>query len=262
LKDPKRKYVFGLYSPSRNYHLQAKSEEDAQEWIDLIRREARIEEEEDIFLGSSRSGNAPYQVSQMPPPNAEDTQSWEEGRLGASSPEPIGAPKRVSTTRDGTQIPDIKRHSPHSYEFSGNELTSYSDASDTPAPAAGFRGASSLSLSLSEGPGTLEQNTIATTANSGLHPTTPTMAYNAGQLSGLQLDHDDERVVWHGFLRCLRSKGGVRQWKKLWVVLRPKNVAFYKNEEVPISITTYRHGHANIRAGILSAPSDPAIDYY
>ncbi|KAI9874045.1 MAG: hypothetical protein M1830_010258 [Pleopsidium flavum] len=239
LKDPKREYVFGLYSPSRNYHLQAESEKDAQEWIDLIRREARIEEEEDEFLGSSHGGNAPSQASQLLTLNVVDTQGWQEEGLGSGSPEPIGAPKGVSTIRDGTDIPDIKRHPPHNFEFSGNELTSYSDTSDAPAPAAGFRGASSLSLSLSEGPGTLEQNIIPPTANDGVHSTTSTMAYNAGQSSGLQLDHDDERVVWHGFLRCLRSRGGVRQWKKLWVVLRPKNVAFYKNEEVPISITSH-----------------------
>lgn len=29
----------------------------------------------------------------------------------------------------------------------------------------------------------------------------------------------------------LKSKSGVRQWKKLWMVLRPKSLALYKNEE-------------------------------
>lgn len=43
---------------------------------------------------------------------------------------------------------------------------------------------------------------------------------------------DDSRVVWHGYLYCLKSKGGVKQWKKYWVVLRTANLAFYKTEEV------------------------------
>lgn len=43
---------------------------------------------------------------------------------------------------------------------------------------------------------------------------------------------DDSRVVWHGYLYCLKSKGGVKQWKKYWVVLRTANLTFYKTEEV------------------------------
>jgi hypothetical protein len=34
-----------------------------------------------------------------------------------------------------------------------------------------------------------------------------------------------------GWLYVLKSKGGVRQWKKVWVVLRLKGLAFYKTEE-------------------------------
>lgn len=43
---------------------------------------------------------------------------------------------------------------------------------------------------------------------------------------------DDSRVVWHGYLYRLESKGGVKRWKKHWVVLRTANLAFYKTEEV------------------------------
>jgi hypothetical protein len=37
-------------------------------------------------------------------------------------------------------------------------------------------------------------------------------------------------VVWQGYLLYLRSKGGVRQWKDLWAVLRTKNLALYKDD--------------------------------
>lgn len=43
---------------------------------------------------------------------------------------------------------------------------------------------------------------------------------------------DPERVLCNGYLQCLRIKGGVRQWKRYWVVLRPKSLGFYKNEQV------------------------------
>jgi hypothetical protein len=32
-------------------------------------------------------------------------------------------------------------------------------------------------------------------------------------------------------LHCLKSKKGVRQWRKLWVVLRPNSLYFYKDEQ-------------------------------
>ena len=42
---------------------------------------------------------------------------------------------------------------------------------------------------------------------------------------------DPERVIYHGYLHCLKSKKGVRQWRKLWVVLRPNNLYFYKDDQ-------------------------------
>ena len=41
---------------------------------------------------------------------------------------------------------------------------------------------------------------------------------------------DPHRVIWHGWLWFLRSKGGVRQWKRMWAVLRPQNIILYKDE--------------------------------
>ena len=49
---------------------------------------------------------------------------------------------------------------------------------------------------------------------------------------------DPERVICQGYLQGLRIKGAVRQWKRLWLVLRPKNLAFYKDEQeyAPVKI--------------------------
>jgi len=57
------------------------------------------------------------------------------------------------------------------------------------------------------------------------------MGRNTSQLSGFDISQAEERVIWQGYLYCLKSKHGVRQWKKLWAVLRPKNLAFYKDKE-------------------------------
>ncbi|KAI9779707.1 MAG: hypothetical protein M1839_007205 [Geoglossum umbratile] len=199
LKDrkQKRQHMFGLFSPSRNYHLQASSEEDAQEWAELIRREARIEEEEEeMFLaspGAQPGADKSFEKSM------EEQRRWREERLGSSSPEPVGI--RV--------IPNVQSQS---LDYSGNELGSYSDLSDS-AAAGGIRGSSSLSLPQRE---TLQQS-------DGQR--------NMSQVSGLDINQEEERVVWHGYLYSLSTKAKVRQWKKTWVVLRPKNLAFYKNDE-------------------------------
>ena len=66
-------------------------------------------------------------------------------------------------------------------------------------------------------------------------------ARNASQMSGLGLSaeeihraqnpQDEERVVFNSWFYLLKSKSGVRQWKKVWLVLRPSGLALYKNEE-------------------------------
>ena len=233
LKDPKgrRQHVFGLFSPSRNYHLQAKDEKDARAWVEFIRQEARIDEEEhEMFLGSplAQDGSA-RGVGQLS--RSEDEQAkWEHERLGSSSPEPTDLPPRPSTTQDGTRVPGIRRESIYNLDYSGNDL---SDFSDTP-PVNAYLSGSSTYIDPRSGRLLTKVNDAALPANS-TQASWPGMARNNSQLSGLHLEQDEERVIWHGYLLCLKSKGGVRQWKKLWVVLRPKNLAFYKNEDVSIA---------------------------
>ncbi|SLM38287.1 Pleckstrin homology-like domain [Lasallia pustulata] len=230
LKDPKgrRQHVFGLFSPSRNYHLQAKDEKDARAWVELIRREARIDEQEyEMFLGgptNTQKGYAPG-VEQLSR-SEDEVARWEHERLGSSSPEAIDLPSRPSTIRDGIRIPGIQSDSVYNLEYSGNDLSDFSDAPPTNAYDSG----SSLHMPPKSGPSASEVKDAATPANSA--PASRLgIAGNSSQPSGLHIEQDEERVIWHGYLLCLKSKGGVRQWKRLWVVLRPKNLAFYKNED-------------------------------
>lgn len=50
--------------------------------------------------------------------------------------------------------------------------------------------------------------------------------------TGLSSTEQLSKTVWHGFLYCLKSTGGIKQWKKYWIVVRNVNIGFYKNEEV------------------------------
>ena len=221
--------MFGLFSPSRNFHLQAKDEKDARSWVELIGREARIDEvEQEMLLGSpmameAGAGKIAYR--------GEENERWDQERIGSSSPEPHEISSQRSTTRDGVSIPGLRRRSTYDMDYSGDDLGPSSDFSDTALPQSLTNTPNSKTSFHRRLPSESKSNQKPRSATPS-QLTRPGTAGNGSQLSIFQMDRDDERVVWHGYLLCLRSKGGVRQWKKHWVVLRPKNLAFYKSEEV------------------------------
>lgn len=220
LKDPKgrRQHVFGLFSPSRNFHLQAKDDIEARAWVELIRRQARIDEDEqDMILGSHIANEGHHFLP------GDERERWEQERLGSSSPEPIEKASRPSTTRDGIRIPGIQNSSLNNLEYSGDDLGPHSDFSDT-APSQSYTEPSF---------GSFIQRKISK-GNAPRNPALPLQLgapRNVSQGDGFRPDQEKDRVIWHGYLLYLKSKGGVRQWKKLWAVLRPINLAFYKNED-------------------------------
>lgn len=128
-------------------------------------------------------------------------------RLGSSSPELGANPGAVKIrAMGGGGI------SSQTLDYSGAEVGSFSSVSD---------GARISQLSLGN-PG----------LDSGAETEPiPGVVRNGSGFSGHDT-MDNSRVVWHGYLYCLKSKGGVKQWKKYWVVLRAVNLAFYKTEEV------------------------------
>ncbi|KAH8668010.1 hypothetical protein BGZ60DRAFT_376443 [Tricladium varicosporioides] len=217
LKDPKQKRqnVFGLFSPSRNYHLEATSSKDAKEWVDLIRQEARIEEEEEEMMLASPTGNL---TSSFPgfgrAMRLHNERRLQEERLGSSSPEPMESlPKTSKVKAPSLSAP---RRMSHTIEYSGNELASHSDMSDGEMIRAA--GASSISV---------PEESFAVKAP----PTRPMLGgRNASQMSISNNEIDPERVVWQGHLLYLKTKNGIRQWKNLWAVVRPRNIALYKND--------------------------------
>ncbi|PFH61797.1 hypothetical protein XA68_16225 [Ophiocordyceps unilateralis] len=229
LKDPKhkRQNVFGLFSPSRNFHFQAPTQADAREWVDLIRKDARIEEEEtEMILASPPTRSMSPAGITSPGPGRDigrDTGDREHVLL-SSSPETNGplvaAGRRESSFVDWSGL-------------SGNELPSHSDLSDNEGQQP--RGASLESLAVQlplDAPG------------QGIFVSAAPVNRSASQLSILNdknknsnrshsssnIDQDPDRVVWQGWLWILRTKGGVRQWKDMWAVLRPRNLILYKDE--------------------------------
>ena len=213
LKDPKNKRpnVFGLFSPSKNYHFQAPTLKDAQEWVELIRQDARIEEEEEeMFLASPVVRQPSFFLSSPainPDPNRLVASP---DNLGSSSPEPLEIPRIVGKpyARRPSQI--------DSSGLSGAELATHSDFSDSDLqriPGASFESLAVQPLSTSPG------------------PSRPSLgALNGTQASGMLHDNDPDRVIWQGWMWFHRSKGGVRQWKKAWGVLRPRNLILYKDD--------------------------------
>lgn len=221
LKDPKNKRhnLFGLFSPARNYHFEAQSSKDAQEWVDLLRKDARIEEEEEeMFLASPivrRQTFAPLSMSQNGS-GAKGNTPLDSERPLSSSPEPLDptASRSVPST--------ARRLSHHDYSgLSGNELASHSDISDNEGQRA--HGASIDSLPV-RSPGT-----SGTQLESGSNDRPMLDNRNASQLSGLNIENAPDRIVWQGWLWFLNSKRGVKQWKNRWAVLRPRNLILYKD---------------------------------
>lgn len=244
-KDPRRreKHVFGLFTPSRNYHLEANSDSEAQEWVECIRRQARMddEEEEEIYLASpGGAGSQAYQgfersINANISPLHEDR-----GGYTSSDAEILMSPHPLPKTRDrGSTTFSARR--PSQIEYSGAEHGSYSDFSDSGMPAARM---SALSLNTDGRPSTGSYQQNLPNAIYGSAATRPSVgARNPSQASGLgtsiepakagavQSPTDYERVIYHGWIYLLKSKSGVRQWKKIWMVLRPKALALYKNED-------------------------------
>lgn len=211
-KDSKKKmdHVFGIFSPARNYHLGAPTDRDAQDWVDLIRAEARIDEEEGELILLSPTGTKTFTGFDRSPPARSNTLS------SSSDAEPASLPPS-SLPRDTQPLPMHSARRPsQALNYSGNEHGSVSDFdfSDSAAPAS----STSLPYSKSNPRNPLPRNrNVSQTSNLNAPPSTS--------------ESDPDRVVFHGWLYVLKSKGGVRQWKKVWVVLRPKCLAFYKNAE-------------------------------
>jgi hypothetical protein len=213
VKSPRsnRQHVFGVFTPSKNYRFEVLSERDADDWIDRIRAEVPGNEDEAAFMALSKRRAPPTIKKQLVEDTTDHSDFDVAGR--ASSPE-LG--RTLSPGPSARRPPGLQ-------EYSGNEITSYSELSDGSPPTQSSRLRSmpsihTLSLSAPEDKPTS-------------FPRDTTLPRDTSRQSELGILRDPERVVCQGYLQGLRIKGTVRQWKRLWVVLRPKSLAFYKDEQ-------------------------------
>lgn len=232
LKDPKqrRHNVFGLFSPSKNFHFQASSQEDAQHWVDLICRDARIEEEEeemflaspvvrrDCFISPAESG---AQTDSGPRHELPDRD-----RALSSSPEPVDL--HLHSFRRPSYNPRRPSITIESSGMSGTEWASHSDFSDSEIQR--YPGTSIESLAVQPLPPAPATSAAPAVSAPSAAPRPSVGGRNASQLSGLNIEQDPDRIIWQGWLWWLRSKGAVRQWKNSWAVLRPRNLILYKDK--------------------------------
>jgi hypothetical protein len=213
------------------------------------------EHEEEITLASPSGAKSIYQgFERSRATNPLAVQAGDDRSAGYSSsdaeafvPSSYTLPKR----RDKTATTASARR-PSQIEYSGAEgYGSYSDFSDSLGPTAPLSAMSALSLSHTESrPPTApvpqqQQHTSPTTAQiHSVYGPVPQRT-TGGQRNPSQastnvispdtapkqtIPEDQERVVYHNWILLLRPKRGVRQWKKVWMVVRPRALALYKNE--------------------------------
>ncbi|KAJ5152336.1 hypothetical protein N7492_010631 [Penicillium capsulatum] len=202
-----RRHVFGVFTPATNYRFEALSERDADDWIACIRHETPIDEEEAFLAQTQRRQEPPAIQKQFVEDTTDHDCSEFDGAGRASSPE-LGR-----TLSPGTRAKKF----PYTQDYSGNEITSYSELSDGPPPTRSSHLRSMPSI-----------HALSVSAPEDKPTSLPR---DTSRQSELGILRDPERVVCQGYLQGLRIKGTVRQWKRLWVVLRPKSLAFYKDEQ-------------------------------
>ncbi|EXJ84498.1 hypothetical protein A1O3_05167 [Capronia epimyces CBS 606.96] len=217
--------VFGVFSPSKNYHFQGISAVDTTDWIKHIRLEARTEEEDDFDLLTPQFSQRYTDMSN----------TYESTDLSADdvantprSPERTSAAVQ-SRPRKGSQLAQPhQRRASTLQEYSGNEqfTTSHSDFSD------------SLGSSLPRTSGLpLHRPPLLTPIASSQQLNGPSDPKMSTHLPPHGMPYHDptsdlERVIRHGYLQVLKSyKTGVKGWKWIWLVLRPRTLAFYKDDQ-------------------------------
>lgn len=207
--------VFGVFSPSKNHHFQGLSAQDTADWIERIGNEARIDAMDEVELASP---TLPLDHKQSPAYDTTDEFSGDDHVEGSVTADATHPPMLAQKSR--SRASTTQKRTSHLNEYSGNELTtSHSDFSDAPTGSLPKSMTSSLPLSSALTPIASDQNLR------------PEVTRNASQMNDFDATVEPERVIRQGWLQVLRSKGGVKQWKTLWVVLRPKTLSFYKNEQ-------------------------------
>jgi hypothetical protein len=135
---------------------------------------------------------------------------WEDGAVGTSEEDGEG----IAVARQTTSTQPIPIKQP----------TTIPNNNPYAAPMASFSSISSL------GAANFPESTHSLSLPVQPVDDTASRSIPSRSLSGVAIE--EEKVLRNGWLYLLKSKGGVKKWKPVWAVLRPKSVAVYPNEQV------------------------------
>lgn len=209
--------------------------------MEKIREAARIDEEEEemILQSPGGAGETAYQVFERSIDariSPYGTESVGGGYMSSSDAENLGPNHAIPITKTRDQhsntVSSVRR--PSYVSYSGAEgHGSYSDFSDIAGPTSRL---SALSLAQTDPrPSTSSTQPIPTPAGAQARPAMGLRS--TSQMSNLNMpasqskEADWERVVHNSWIYLLKSHRGVRQWKKVWLVVRPKGLALYKGDD-------------------------------
>lgn len=240
--------VFGVFSPSKNYHFLTPSDKETLDWVTQIRLEARTDDME--TYEPPLEPPAP-QFSRNTANDSSQSHGYDTTDLSADdSPEPAGSPENNRAIH--SQRP--RTHSNIEPYYSGPDLynTSHSDFSDF-APGTSLPknlpGSNPLNRPLSPIPSSnalrpsitnqcnpsqlsmhAETSTLPPAASTSF-PTTQQPTTTAGDTH-----RDPLRPIRQGYLTILPSSSSrgpslkLNRTKRLFAVLRPRALSFYKDE--------------------------------
>ncbi|KAK6435467.1 hypothetical protein LTR95_008348 [Oleoguttula sp. CCFEE 5521] len=241
-RDPKReeRCVFGVFSPSRNFRFEAGSEKEAEEWVDVIRREARIGEEEEEMMVQSPTGG-PKSWQGFGRITADDASgagggAGHGGGYSSSDAEVLASPpyarKRERATTAASATSAARRASHVSYNYSGAEH-SYSDFSDSGLTAAARL--SSLNLAApdafpsSAARPALTQRTPSQLSVSAIPPSSPAKTSEPTTQPQPQPQSSTNVTLHFTPILLLSRHSKLRRWKRVHLTIRPVHLALYKD---------------------------------
>lgn len=230
VKKTNTEHVFGVFTPAKNYHFSCINEGATSEWVSLLRIESGTGGDEEFDLAPPD-----LPANQRNNPGSESTDLSAEDDLEApGSPEMPQWSVRGNKARTGS----LSNRKPSNLrEYSGNEAftTSQSDLSDALPPNGPYQ---SLSGSISKSKTHLEPipdgGTLSTSRPSFQRSTSQLSIGLSQTQPQLQTKNaDPNRVIRQSHILLLKSVPGtgVRQWKRVWMVLRHTSLALYKSSD-------------------------------
>src|SRR5256714_7039105 len=107
-------HVFGVFTPSKNYHFQGTSAQDTADWIERIRNEARVNTLDEVELASP---TLPLDHRESPAYDTTDEFSGEDHAEGSNLAEVSNRPAQGQQSRSGASA--AQRRTSHLNEYSG-----------------------------------------------------------------------------------------------------------------------------------------------